>query len=157
MASPDPHTIRWLVAFLQELNSSVDKSQRSVEEGKSECNRLRRILQNIQVQRDRILTNRTIHDHILQGQQELIRALEHNLERYRNTPTVACSDLTLIPPPPRPHTPWPSELVLSQTSSESTFSASLDSQCFAGGGVEAQSQAGGDTGSESLSKKPRLV
>ncbi|KAL7940696.1 hypothetical protein V8C42DRAFT_222679 [Trichoderma barbatum] len=158
MASPDPHTIRWLVTFLQELNSSVEESQRSVEEGTSEGNRLRRLLNAIQMQRDKIATNRIIHDHMLQGQKELIRALEHNLERYRNTPTVVCSDLAPISPPPRPQTPWPSELMLSQTSSESTFNASIDSQCFTSGVGKEQSQKRVDeAGSESSPKKPRLA
>jgi hypothetical protein len=144
MASLDLQAIRFLVGFYQELNTSIDKLRKLLETGKLKCDHLRRQAEDMIVQEEKLAAEGNTKHHIIQGNEELIQALVHNLEYLSTRSIMACSDLAPIMTPPRPHTPWPAELILSQTSSESTFNASLDSQCLIEGAVEEQSQKRGN-------------
>ncbi|PTB40391.1 hypothetical protein M441DRAFT_48234 [Trichoderma asperellum CBS 433.97] len=156
MASPNPQTIHWLFVFFHKLNVSEEKSRRLLEDRKSECDQLRQQLQDKVVQKDESEANRKMNDQIIRGKQEVIDALDHTLKSYRDTSAAARCDVDLVTVPPRPHTPWPAELVISQTSSETTLNDSLDSQYFASGVIRQPQKRGSEAEAESPFKKQRL-
>lgn len=116
----------WIIKFFQGLHRAVEENRGLLEQGKAELDELRKQLQNLETQREDSERNRKINDHVLQGQQELIRTLEHNLEVCKSLSTTHGINLALVTAAPRPLTPWPTELI-SQTSSELSFNPSLDS------------------------------
>lgn len=124
MASTNSSSL-WIITFFQGLHRAVEENRGLLEQGKAELDGLRKQLQNLETQREDTERNRKINDHVLQGQQELIRALEHNLEICKSSSTVHGINLALVTAAPRPLTPWPTESI-SQTSSESSFNPSLD-------------------------------
>lgn len=157
MASPNPQTIHWLFVFFHKLNLSEEKSRRLLGDRNSECNQLRQQLQDKVVQRDESEVSRKMNDQMIQGKQEVIDALDHTLKPYRDTlSTVARCDAGLGIVSPRPHTPWPSELVISQTSSDTTLNDSLDSQCIASGVIGESQKRSSEIETESSFKKQRL-
>lgn len=133
MSLPDSHTARWFVALFHQYSLSIEYWRVLAETKTLECNQLRNTIQALEIQRNDIAASQEMQDRVIEGQRELIKSLEHDLQRHSHPPPAIYNVVTSAAPPARPQTPWPSELVLSCTSSDLT---SIPSPTSAGYGED---------------------
>ena len=118
MGSADSHTARWFVGLFHQYSLSVEHWRALAETKNLECDQLRNALRILENQRIRVIQKQEVQNGVLDDQRDLIRSLEQDLERRRESARMAHSAIVAAPMPARPRTPWPPEVSLRCSSSD---------------------------------------